>query len=794
MCIQVLENEPDPVEQYYRGVFERADKDGNGHIDALELEGLLASLGMPADVISLQLALAVIDEDHDGVILWDEFKAWLDDVVATEIEVSEFCENNGIDTSQGGVLSFEKARDAIAYLCKQAGKERIDDAVLRAHVFPPGIGTISFEVLSKWWLAYQTDPDAQVGNDNEVRSSPAEQKQANSAAESASGWETVGGAGEIWTENGWVSVGDFGQDESEADAKTKKRKKKEKTRMRADVAKPAQKKGTDGLLVADAEAPEERRQRRRARARGEQMLAKRAQNAEFRANLSRSTPTRQQPDKVDDFSDFTIKKQVRPRSTDQAERPHMHSSSYRRLPTAPYLLHAAHRIELERRRTAARTHGMGITRRQFSLVSPSMPDVGRPPSAEWKEREITIVPRGQDYVLKMPPVLTPTKSAQVPKPRDEEMASAEHEWRVVEEIVGHQQAGEIHKDDSDQYREYVQGCMAQSSLDREQGAAHTRFMEELYEHGLVVEHAKLALQQPHQQQRGSRAARTAAEQEFYETVNWDYQGPSPRPSPRQRAGSPHSEPEIRDEQRVFASSAQHSSPRNGSILVGDCDGDTERDGLDLTIAGRQSPRQSPRTSDAVRAVAGAVSPFASPRNKAAAKAMLLDQAQTASVLARANTRRSRMRVPTAASIAPDLEARKVSPGTEVRKAQLARREKYKTPTERMDRNVLQWFAEHGSAKRSLQTMSRGAAGPQRKAFTRDWRSPPGCEWRLDVTGGRVSVSPADFRRLQRRPSTTGVLGSYGLRGGLSEQDCLWNSVARMPGRPITPSESSAVLW
>ena len=813
---QVLEKEPDPVEEYYRRVFERADKDGNGRIDALELEGLLGSLGMPADAISLQLAMAVMDEDHDGVILWAEFKAWLDDIVATEIKVSEFCENSGVDTSRGGVLSFEKARDAIGYLCKQAGRERLDDAVLRARVFPPGIDTVSFEVLSTWWLAYQTEPDAQAGSVGEVRPSPADEAQkANAAAESEGGWDTVGGAGEIWTEGGWVSVGDFGHDESDAvGLKTKTRKKKERTATRAGVATPPRKNEMDAQLLADAEAAEER-QRRRAKARGEQMLARRAQNAELRASSSRgssrgsvrgsstrssaaSTPSRQPPDKVDEpldeFSDFTVKKQARPRTTEHAERTHMHSSSYRQLPTAPYLPHAAHAIELGmgRHRTAARGHhGLGMmARRQLGLLSQSMPDVDRPPSAEWKEREITIVPRGEDFVLRMPSVLTP---AQVQKPRDEgiyAMATAEHKWREAEEIFGQRQAGETHQDESDEYREYVQGYLAQSAVDREEGAAHARFMDELYEHGLVVEHTKLALQQPHQQQRGSRAARTAAEREFYETVNWDYQGPSPRPSPRQRAGSPHSEPEIRDEKRVYGpSSPRHSSPREGgSILdpVGD-GGTAERDRLELSIAGRQSPRHSPRTSDAVAAVARTVSPFGSPRSKAAAKAMLLDQAQTVSVLLRANSRRSTMRVPTAASIAPDLETRRVSPGAEARKAQLARRAKYKTPTERVDRNVLQWFAEHGSAKRSLKTMSRGAAGPQRKAFTRDWRSPPGCEWKLADTGGRASVSQADFRRLRHRPSTTGVLGSYGLRGGLSEQDCLWNSVG-------SSASASAVLW
>ena len=59
----------DPVESYYRGMFDRADQDGNGHIDALGLDFLLSCLGMPTDPTSMQLALAVMDENHDGTII-----------------------------------------------------------------------------------------------------------------------------------------------------------------------------------------------------------------------------------------------------------------------------------------------------------------------------------------------------------------------------------------------------------------------------------------------------------------------------------------------------------------------------------------------------------------------------------------------------------------------------------------------------------------------------------------------------------------------------------------------------
>jgi hypothetical protein len=264
-----------------------------------------------------------------------------------------------------------------------------------------------------------------------------------------------------------------------------------------------------------------------------------------------------------------------------------------------------------------------------------------------------------------------------------------------------------------------------------------------------------------------------------------------------------------------STSTRHEAPRNRSAIV-------IKDQLHLGIAGRQSPRQySPRTNtqtDAVRAVAGPSSPFTSPRSKPAAKAMLLDHAQMAGILARANHQRSSMRVPTPASISPGPEASRLPPGAVAMKSKLAKRDKYKTSTERMDRNVLQWFAEHGSAKRSMKTMSRGS-GPQRKASACDWRSPPGCQWKLaDNNGGRTSsrANPAEFRML-RRPSTSSVLGSYGSwstanksvggeqrsdwqlgDGGLSEQDRLWNQIfGAVPAssvRPTTSLRSSATLW
>jgi len=489
-----------------------------------------------------------------------------------------------------------------------------------------------------------------------------------------------------------------------------------------------------------------------------------------------------------------------------------------------------------------------------------MPNLERPESAEWRERDITIVPRGDAYVVRMPSVLTPARVAKnVPfkyadsgSDKEDSDSLSDLDSSTGSEEALRRREEETRREESDVYREYRETDEQFLAMRREQEESHARSMDELYERGLVLEYDKLALQQPHQ--RGSRAAHTAMEQEFYETVNWEYQGPSPRVSnsPRhsssgQRSASPRNGGEsLHGSQASYGSSPRNAdrvgSPRRSPAADGGDGGDGDEapfEQLDLTVAGRTSPRQfSPRTCmqmDAVKAVAGIrmTSPFASPRSKEAAKAMLLDQAEVTSILTRVNNQRNSMRVPTAASFAPDLEERNIPPGAVAKKPPITNREKYKTPTERTDRNVLRWFAEHGSAKRSLKTMSRGP-GPNRKEFKHDWRSPSGCEWKLgQETSASGQHAHSQLGRRPRSQGTPSVLGSYGgwsssgaggggggggggaqarraegwRPGGLAEQDCLWNQVAEKSsqqaaavaaggggGRPFTASRSSAVLW
>lgn len=859
----IVQESADAMQEYYRRMFDQADKDGNGKICDNELQVLLDNLGMPTDSVSVQLALAVMDENRDGMICWEEFKTWLDNIIATETEMSEFCENCGVDTSRGGLLSFEKAKNAIDFLCKRDGQASIEDEQLLAQVFPPGSSkysdhTISFDVLCKWWLAYQVDPEAKatpqavthrtLGEDDDDdddfddlkgQAKPGNGVLNNGTIDDVGGWDASGGAGEVWTADGWMPVGDFETHDSDSDVAVAKKKRKKKKKRPAPQRKRTPKKEIDSQLLADAEAAEER-QRRRAQKRSEQMATKRKQNSAPWANASRtssrsssrqpsavSTPARhsaeQTDDPLEDFSDFVVQAQPRPRTTQPEQRSHIHSSGFRRLPTAPYQPHAARRLMHGRHTKPNNARGLSMVHGGNGLCSQSMPDLERPISATWKERDMTIAPCGED-VVKMPSLKTPPGT---PEQNIEKM----HE-------------------ESDLYREYREAEERSIARQREHDVAYARSMNELYERGLVVEYEKLALQDPHQQQRGSRMIHTAAERQFYETVNWEYQGPSPRASPtaspmhspiHSPMHSPRHSPRhsrqvvngyseqsyspVESEVQTSSAATHHESPRNQSVAVGHDDGLEGR--LDLIIAGRQSPRHySPRTTtqvEAIRAVARRSSPFASPRSKEAAKAMLLNQAEVTSVLVHTNHQRNLMRTPTAASFAPDLEARTLPSGVMATKSELEKRARYKTPTDRTDRNVLQWFAEHGSAKSSMRTMSRGP-GPQRKAFAHDWRSPSGCGWKLadsptmnslpdGVKNCRASNVGVPRPHIQR---SSNVLGSYGSlrtgrdtvghgaqrdlrgwqQGSRSQQDFLWNHVVQTRGEQslAATTPTAAALW
>lgn len=56
-------------------VFKHFDKDGNGTLDADELKLAFEAAGRPSDEDTIRSAIVILDENNDGVISLDEFKA-----------------------------------------------------------------------------------------------------------------------------------------------------------------------------------------------------------------------------------------------------------------------------------------------------------------------------------------------------------------------------------------------------------------------------------------------------------------------------------------------------------------------------------------------------------------------------------------------------------------------------------------------------------------------------------------------------------------------------------------------
>jgi Ca2+-binding EF-hand superfamily protein len=56
-------------------VFKLFDTDGSGSLDASELKAAFAAAGRPADDETIRKSIAALDENNDGVISLDEFKA-----------------------------------------------------------------------------------------------------------------------------------------------------------------------------------------------------------------------------------------------------------------------------------------------------------------------------------------------------------------------------------------------------------------------------------------------------------------------------------------------------------------------------------------------------------------------------------------------------------------------------------------------------------------------------------------------------------------------------------------------
>jgi hypothetical protein len=241
----------------------------------------------------------------------------------------------------------------------------------------------------------------------------------------------------------------------------------------------------------------------------------------------------------------------------------------------------------------------------------------------------------------------------------------------------------------------------------------------------------------------SRKEHTAAEEQFCDNVCFEFDGPSPRPRGI-RSQSPtggNSASPCGTEASGLPRFSETHSPRS----AGSDHGTAAERPVDLSIDGQPSPRYHLARKNSQTHLVMAAAPQCtnpSPRSNVNVKAMLLDQAEVVGILNRMSRERVSMRLPTAPSFnSSNLDGHKaVSPGAVAKKAPAVTREKYKGPSEKADRNVLKWFAEHGSAKKSLRTMSSQGKG-DRKRFQHDWRSPAGHDWKL---GGGCAFAIISF--------------------------------------------------
>ncbi len=70
----------DEREAEVRQAFDEFDKDGNGEIDLGEFRALVEALGLTMNPAKAEALFDEIDDDHSGLVGYDEFHHWWDRV------------------------------------------------------------------------------------------------------------------------------------------------------------------------------------------------------------------------------------------------------------------------------------------------------------------------------------------------------------------------------------------------------------------------------------------------------------------------------------------------------------------------------------------------------------------------------------------------------------------------------------------------------------------------------------------------------------------------------------------
>ena len=120
---------PEEVE-HIKESFKGMDTDGNGTIDAQEFKAALLKNGEHVTDEDVQVIIASIDKNGDGVIQLNEFIEFMssDDVPEEDITRSVFV---SFDTDGNGVIDFEeyyKALSSVSSVSREDAKKSFDSA------------------------------------------------------------------------------------------------------------------------------------------------------------------------------------------------------------------------------------------------------------------------------------------------------------------------------------------------------------------------------------------------------------------------------------------------------------------------------------------------------------------------------------------------------------------------------------------------------------------------------------------------------------------------------------------
>jgi Ca2+-binding EF-hand superfamily protein len=96
----MAQHRPPAEEEYFRNMFDLADESGIGQLGKREILGLMRELGRELDERELKTAMALMDEDGDGSVSWEEFDKWFgylteQDLSAQRIFDAVDCDGSG---------------------------------------------------------------------------------------------------------------------------------------------------------------------------------------------------------------------------------------------------------------------------------------------------------------------------------------------------------------------------------------------------------------------------------------------------------------------------------------------------------------------------------------------------------------------------------------------------------------------------------------------------------------------------------------------------------------------------